>query len=301
MLPPEISAWLQEWIWLVLFLITLAILVKKFGLGKLWRWTIFGIFVFGTIMVLRWKSRVSSSISEWKSSFMEAARQEEWEEVTHLLEQDSLPGEEKTYFRDFYERMKALDNKIKTLERTAHRDTDRDTSLAPIVPATTFPTKTPELSAAQHFQNGLKWQDQGQPQRTLQQFGQTLTVEALSAADHYAQGVVYAELEEYPKALDSYEQALKIRPDFAAVYNRRAMIYEELGFFDKALDDYFSAVALDPRLVSTYVNRGGLYQKTGRWFEALMDYNMALDLKAPNQEILLRRVALLEKMVRKQR
>ncbi len=106
-------------------------------------------------------------------------------------------------------------------------------------------------------------------------------------------GYTWLEMGQFQKAIDDYDQSLRINARNTNVYTRRGWGYVCLKQYDRALADFNTALRLDPKFSAAYVNRGVVWERKGQYDKALEDMNRAYALDPENDYTLSRKAWLL--------
>ena len=78
-------------------------------------------------------------------------------------------------------------------------------------------------------------------------------------------GLAYSANGESDRAIQDYDQSIRLNPKNAATFNNRGNVYLNKHQPDLAIQDYDQAVRLDPKYADAFNNRGLAYaQKIGR-------------------------------------
>ncbi len=123
---------------------------------------------------------------------------------------------------------------------------------------------------------GIAYYDLGEYAQAIENYDQSLRIDANDADYYNNRGNAYAKLEEYARAIADYDQALQLNPGNAITYNGRGAAYRQLGETARAIVDYGKALRIDPGYAKAYYNRGIAYDELGRYRRAIADYGEAI-------------------------
>ena len=104
--------------------------------------------------------------------------------------------------------------------------------------------------------------------------------QALTAsAEGYSQlGVDYSEQGDYQKSIEQFDEAIRLDPQDFKSYVARGWVNDELDQYERAIRDYDEAIRLEPRFGGTYRQRGIAYQAIGAGPAAQGDFAKAKEL-----------------------
>ena len=108
------------------------------------------------------------------------------------------------------------------------------------------------------------------------------TLQESTATDHYNQGVKYQQQGQLDLAIKEYTQAIEIDPKLPQAYLNRGNAYIAQGDYDRAIADCHKAIALNPKFAEAYHNRGLAYALKGDYAFALIDLDTAIALDPKN-------------------
>lgn len=95
---------------------------------------------------------------------------------------------------------------------------------------------------------GLAYQNKGDIDRAIADFGEAIRVDPEFPIWHYARATQYANKGEFDRAIADYSEAIRLRPNTAAYLNERGRAFEQIGDLAKALVDFRTALSLDPKI-----------------------------------------------------
>ena len=101
----------------------------------------------------------------------------------------------------------------------------------------------------------------------------------LLAIAHNNRGNVYTGNGEYDRAIRDYDQSIKIDPKNAKSFNNRGVAYQKKGEHDRAIEDFDEAIKLDSGYASPFVNRAESHRNKGDYQRAVRDYDEAIRLQ----------------------
>ena len=93
------------------------------------------------------------------------------------------------------------------------------------------------------------------------------------AKAHNNRGNHYTRNGEYDRAIQDYDQSIKINPNYPKAFNNRGVAYQKKGEYERATKDFDEAIKLKPDYSIAFVNRAETYQKKGDYDRAAEDYD----------------------------
>jgi tetratricopeptide (TPR) repeat protein len=94
--------------------------------------------------------------------------------------------------------------------------------------------------------------------RALQDFSQTLRLDAKHIQARSSRGFVYYLTDQPEKAIADFSEVIKQNPKAAVAYNNRGYNRQLIGKFPDALADYDAAIRLEPEYALAYQNKAWL-------------------------------------------
>lgn len=143
--------------------------------------------------------------------------------------------------------------------------------------ATLPASPTPDVSAAELFEQGNNLYNAGNFQAALESYTAAIALNSSEAAYFNNRGNAYFALDFNDEAITDYTQAITLDPAYTFAYHNRGYVYYYTGHASDALPDYNKALELDPRYASAYYRRGLAYFDLRDYPEALFDYSKALE------------------------
>jgi tetratricopeptide (TPR) repeat protein len=95
-----------------------------------------------------------------------------------------------------------------------------------------------------------------------------------TAEELYNQGLRWQRQGQYGKAIEAYQQAVRLKPDFAEAYNHLGYTYRMSGDFDRAIAAYREALRLKPDFAEAHEYLGKAYLAKGMRAEAEAQYRI---------------------------
>jgi hypothetical protein len=96
---------------------------------------------------------------------------------------------------------------------------------------------------------------------------------ANQAVEHFNRGIDYQNQGQLDQAISEYGQAVALDPKMAEAYNNRGAVYAAQGDYQQALRDCDQVITLDPALALAFQTRGLAYQAQGKFQLALADFD----------------------------
>jgi tetratricopeptide (TPR) repeat protein len=118
----------------------------------------------------------------------------------------------------------------------------------------------------------------GQPDMSLEAFGQAILLDPQSPEAHYFRGSAHYQMGLEQRAIEDFDQALRLDPSFANAYNNRGLAYAKLGNPELAIRDFDESIRLDPQSALAYNNRGFTYRDAGQPHRGFDDLTRAIQL-----------------------
>ena len=128
----------------------------------------------------------------------------------------------------------------------------------------------PNLAEA-YYNRGIAYQNLMQHELAIQDYDKFIELNPNSAEAYYNRGFAYTFLRQIKKAVKNYSKAIKIDPDYADAYNNRGFSYFELKRYRRALKDCDKAIQLMPNRAEFYDSRGCVYFAMKNYDKALLD------------------------------
>lgn len=141
----------------------------------------------------------------------------------------------------------------------------------------------PKLPYA-HFVKGRAYALQGQVDKGIAEFTQTLKMEQKFYPANAARASLLFKKKRYRDAIADFTMAIRLGPN-AEIYAARANARVELGQFRSAIPDATKAIELNPKHWHAYQLRGICYLNVGPYDKAAEDWKKAIELN-PTDEAL---------------
>jgi len=129
-----------------------------------------------------------------------------------------------------------------------------------------------------HYNRGITYDALRQYEAALIDFGRAIELDPTLVRAYYNRGTACYALQQYEAALVDYGRAIELDPNYAQAYHNRGNTYAELQQYQAALGDYERAIAFEPNDATTYYNRGNTYDALLQYEAALADYDRAIEL-----------------------
>jgi tetratricopeptide (TPR) repeat protein len=104
------------------------------------------------------------------------------------------------------------------------------------------------------------------------------TTNALAIA-HNNRGNAYAAQGDNDRAIEDFDQSIKLDPTNAKPFNNRGVAYLRKGEYDLAIKDLDEAIGLNRNYGGAFANRAQAYLKTDKFDRAARDYDEAIRLQ----------------------
>jgi len=138
------------------------------------------------------------------------------------------------------------------------------------------------FKARPKFHLGSAYLQQGQLEKSLYYFNETLKINPEDAFAYLNRGYINSLRKKNSLAMQDYNKAIELKQDYAIAYGNRGYIYKQLEKYDLALADYNKALDMNPQLINIYINRGIIHKIKGDYVRAIADYNKALNFDPEN-------------------
>jgi|GEM_PF-517263 len=150
------------------------------------------------------------------------------------------------------------------------------------IPPTPMPAVTPTLSASDHMDKGLDYEDQGQFDAAIAAFDAAIRLDPDDALAHYNLGRVYYLQDQMEQAAAAFEKAIQIDPEMAEAHTNLGAVYRAQGRVEEAIAACETAIQLDPNDDMAYYNLALAYSDQGQLDEAIAAYGEALRINSEN-------------------
>ncbi len=135
-----------------------------------------------------------------------------------------------------------------------------------------------EGKAEAYYNRGVAWQNKGQYDQAIADYGKALEINPRYAEAYSNRGAAWQSKGQYDQAIADYGKALEINPRYAEAYYNRGVAWQSKGRYDQAIADYGKALEINPRYAEAYSNRGNAWQGKGQYDQAIADYGKALEI-----------------------
>jgi tetratricopeptide (TPR) repeat protein len=125
---------------------------------------------------------------------------------------------------------------------------------------------------------GSAYEDKGEYDRAIADFGQAIEFDPASACAFHNRGIAYFNKEDYVHAISDYDQAIRLNPKCENVFVDRGSAYFHLGDKDHALSDYDQAIKLNPKSADAHLGLGVVYDAEREFDRAIAEYTRAIEL-----------------------
>ncbi len=110
-----------------------------------------------------------------------------------------------------------------------------------------------------HTMLGNVYQEQGQPEAAIREFGQAIAINPADTSAYNALGSAYRSLGRYREAISQYRRVLENDPRDATARNNLGVVYAEMGMTDEALAEFQAAIQVDPAFGEAHSNLAVYY------------------------------------------
>ena len=138
----------------------------------------------------------------------------------------------------------------------------------------------PKKIADAHYNCGNAYFMQGDFDRAIQDYSETIKLNPHFADAYNNRGKAYFMQGDFDRAIADFNKAIKLKPNYAIAYNNRGIACGNKGDFDHAIQNFNRAIALKPDFADAYKNRGIAYRIKGDFDHAIQDFDKAIKLKS---------------------
>jgi Tfp pilus assembly protein PilF len=135
---------------------------------------------------------------------------------------------------------------------------------------------TTAAQAIAYNNRGNAYIAKGDLDRAIQDFDQSIKLNANYTKPLNNRGVVLMRQGEYDRAIEAFDEAIRLKPSYANAYANRASVYLKKGDYARAVQDYDEAVRLNPGLEVVWHGRCWAQAILGELQPALEACNKAL-------------------------
>ncbi len=159
-------------------------------------------------------------------------------------------------------------------------------SIEPLGASKTVPTESNDESRLQVepecletlFDRGVLLQEQGELEKAINVFQQSLEVNSNQVNVHFHLGMVFKEKGDLVASEKHYRMVITLSPEMDRAYNNLGNVLQQLSKLDDAILCYRKAIALNPSNKSCLNNLGNVLKDQGKYTEAIQCYQKALEL-----------------------
>ena len=134
-------------------------------------------------------------------------------------------------------------------------------------------------SAELRYQLGLRYLENGEPDKAIEPFKQAVSLAPKLAKAHVGLGDAYWRSSHTELAIHAYEQAARVDPDYAEAYFYLGMLYWREERYPEAIDAFDQAVKRNNQLHMAFVGMGRSYSELGRYQEAVRSFTQAAKIR----------------------
>jgi tetratricopeptide (TPR) repeat protein len=142
------------------------------------------------------------------------------------------------------------------------------------------PNTAPNTASQENYERyyeGVRFLDEGNNEKALIAFDQSIQVKPDFAEGWHARGNVLENLGRYKEAIASYDQALKFDPNLHNSWFERGIVYSRLKQPQEALNSYRKATEIASNFAEAWHNSGRILYDLNRYPEALTAFNRAIE------------------------
>ncbi len=136
----------------------------------------------------------------------------------------------------------------------------------------------PNGSDSAHYNLGLAYATQFQPNEAIQHYKTTIKINPMHVKAYFNLGLEYSKLGNSKQAIEYFTKGIALYPKDAKAYNARGFAYFSLANYQLAIQDYNEAIELDYQVPEFFYNRGLIYFELGNYIQAIRDYTLAIQL-----------------------
>ena len=135
------------------------------------------------------------------------------------------------------------------------------------------------------FYEGRTFQIEGDYQRAIERYSQTIALYPQLVAAYNNRGNCLYHTGQVDLAIRDYDRALELDPRHAEAYSNRGNAYKNKGNLVRAVQDHSRSLELDPQSAETHYNRGNAYTDLGDLASGIQDYSRVLELSQDSTAI----------------
>jgi tetratricopeptide (TPR) repeat protein len=132
--------------------------------------------------------------------------------------------------------------------------------------------------ATAYKNRGNAYDDQGEYERALDDYGQAVAINPLDADAFNIRGTTYAAVGRYERAIEDFGQAIKLNPRSSMAFGNRCFAKAVVGQLEQGLADCNEALRVKPKNSGALSARGFTHLKLKRYDAAIADYNASLQM-----------------------
>ena len=147
----------------------------------------------------------------------------------------------------------------------------------------------PKDKAAMYHNRGHVYRVQGDNDRAIVDFNETIGLAPDDALAYYERGIAYANKAQFHESLADFDMAIELNPSDARMYCGRGVTYIDVGNHKAATDDFEKAMELDPKGALAYQNCSLAYGYLGRYEKAIELASKAIKMQPTEASVYLPR------------
>ncbi len=130
--------------------------------------------------------------------------------------------------------------------------------------------------AAKFFAEALRYQQQGQLSRAVEEYEKSIAVDPRNPAAFNNLGVALKESGRLDLASEAFQKALALDPKYEKALNNLGVIRYRKGQYEEAIDLFKQALRINSANVESYTNLGVIYLMAERYDDALEAFRQGL-------------------------
>lgn len=157
--------------------------------------------------------------------------------------------------------------------------------LLPLCPVQAIAGDYEEYQAIEHFNQGVKYHEQGRTDVAITQYKQAIVFNPNLSEAYYNLGLIYADKKQYTDAKIMFKKFAELEPySFDAHFNLGIM-YSETGAIESAISTLERAATLKPNAENVHLALGALYAKNDQETQAIAELRKAYRINPYNSDV----------------
>jgi tetratricopeptide (TPR) repeat protein len=133
-------------------------------------------------------------------------------------------------------------------------------------------------SAAAYNTRGTIWNERGEHDRAIEDFGEAIRLDPRIKQFYNNRGVAWDDKAHYDEAIADYDRAIELDPRYSLAFNNRGNAWSALEEYARAIADYSEAIRLDPKDPSAFFNRAHAWLVRKKYDQAICDFDEVIRL-----------------------